>query len=254
MKIDSVEIAQYRVGDISLKNIMEVLRDGQRNVSNIQSLIDVMRGPELALVGRTDLHDSIVSRPMLYTSATSSAKQSDLKNIKPVKSSLRSDEKSVTRSSYVQEYATFSNSNSSIMQNFGLIYNSSWFNLFNLKNEVIMTSSPRKKHDLNLTQANVRHSKIFQRRKQDSKLLYGVSSSQSEDFSPLLTIDGVIDLKLTNCNDKFLAVAGPPFNLQNKVRTIEPFQWSKSSISFLPHNGHSDVWKYEPVEANFVWK
>lgn len=66
-------------------------------------------------------------------------------------------------------------------------------------------------------------------------------------------INGIIDLKVARDDGSYLAAAGPPFSLENKEKLVKPFQWSKSRISYLPHNGHSDVWNFQPVAANFVW-
>ncbi|XP_065210188.1 putative phospholipase B-like 2 isoform X2 [Planococcus citri] len=260
IKIDSGEISQHNAGNVPLKNILEVLRQGQQNVTDIDSLINLMRGPELVLAGRTDLHDSIISYSP--TDSTSS-------NGKPNESSTKNSSQANKSSALplrIQNSMKLSNADVNVKRNFNVIYNSSWLNLFTLKNDILLTSPPEEKRSLENVQPNVRHDKIVgsQRVENEPKINTvhrtkritdetNSNNNPSGSKLPLITIDGVIDLKLTDTNDKFLAVAGPPFNLQNKLRTIEPFQWSKSPINYLPHDGQADIWKYEPVEANFVW-
>lgn len=258
----SSEMAQHRVGNLSLKNIIEVLQDGQKKVVDVQSLVDLMRGPELALAGRADLHSAISLFPQ--TRRTNQYKSI----VKPSKEGLsHHDDGQMKNVQYVSKNGKFFKSSSMQGNNFTLIYNSSWLNLYNLKNEISLLSSSVKKTNTSREKASVRHSQILHHSKQLNNF-YRVPNKlgiirknetksaepiQSGQAYPLRTIDGIIDLKLSDSNAKFLAAAGPPYNLQNKMRTIEPFQWSKSSIKYLPHDGHSDIWKYDPVEANFVW-
>lgn len=70
--------------------VMNVLKDGLEKVSDVQSLIGLMRGPELTLVGRTDLLDTSESNFTSY-GHISRAKSSQLSsntgrngNTKPV--------------------------------------------------------------------------------------------------------------------------------------------------------------------------
>lgn len=262
MKIDSGEISQHHAGNVPLKNIMQFLFEGQKNVTDTETLIDLMRGPELAMVGRTDLHDSIISHT-LHDPVTSNGNQQS----KSMSKSSLQDEKSSTIPSRFQTSIKFPTSDLNPKHNFSVLYNSSWLRLFNLKNDILLTSQPKEKRSSEKVEPSVRHSKIVGLQRPEYvpqphtinriKRIDGETNSNVNHSSgtrlPLLTIDGVIDLKLTDTNDKFLAVAGPPFNLQNKLRTVEPFQWSKSPINYLPHDGQADIWKYEPVEANFVW-
>lgn len=74
----------------------------------------------------------------------------------------------------------------------------------------------------------------------------------SERTLSLREFSGVIDLKVSQ-NDKFLALAGPPYSVTNGAVVVQPFQWSKSPIRDLPHVGQVDVWDFSEVEPKWVW-
>ncbi|XP_021942311.1 putative phospholipase B-like 2 isoform X2 [Zootermopsis nevadensis] len=60
------------------------------------------------------------------------------------------------------------------------------------------------------------------------------------------------DMKLTTADLvtklQFIAIAGPPYN-----NYLPPFQWSTSDYKNLPHLGHPDVFKFEPVLFKWKW-
>lgn len=99
---------------------------------------------------------------------------------------------------------------------------------------------------------------------------------------------GIIDVKIAQGNDDFIAISGPPYyhHKENSNRSnftasagnstaavqpnstsspqelagsresranVEPFQWSTSYIRHQKHVGHPDLWNFDVFKATWVW-
>lgn len=212
--------------------IIHVLKDGQRNVSDMQSLVRLMRGPELALAGRTDLLDTqklpVESRNPSF----------DAEDTNSVVDSVEEIESGNRNSDVAVKYVNSDN------KDFIMRYNTTLYRIFQMKNVVSLVRPAPTSLRKVLTRSTSTRRRSSQPRSSDSSPRSGKGLS---------IINGIIDLKVARESGHFLAAAGPPFNLENKEKVVEPFQWSKSRLRYLPHNGHSDVWDFQPVAANFVW-
>lgn len=210
--------------------VMNVLKNGLEKVSDVQSLIGLMRGPELALVGRTDLLDTLEPNLTSY-GHISRAERSQLSNntgrngnTKPVINNINLNNSALKNNDFMVKYSTTLYKVFPLKSLFSLVQPPT------LREVLMRNSSARRKNLQTLTaDANPKYNKT------------------------LHIINGIIDLKVARDDGSYLAAAGPPFSLENKEKLVEPFQWSKSRINYLPHNGHSDVWNFQPVAANFVW-
>lgn len=212
---DSLPVAQLQADPIAVET-EKVLKTGQMNITNLPSLINLLRGPDLSLVGRTDLLISQAFEP----------------------ASLKTDQSNVSetnKSAKTSPQLIFYNKDSS----YKILLNESQVHILHLKRMVSVVQSLKSEFD---------------------SLIVGQKSHKSNKKPPIdpknktfSSVNGIIDLKVTKNNDHFLAAAGPPFNVDDKNRSVAPFQWSKSRINYLPHSGHTDVWNYQPIAANFVW-
>lgn len=171
------------------KNPMaNVLHSGQQNVTDIGSLVDLMRSAELSLIGRSDLL-GIRSEAMFQ---------------------------SFSNHSFVEQL-TAANRQRSVDT---------------------VALQTQQKDDRKTMAAN-------------NKLTASDSSNNDRlDIDKIFT--GILDLKITSADmNGFYAAAGPPFTVDRTE--VEPFQWSESSIRYLPHYGHPDIWDYDLEGINWVW-
>lgn len=209
-----------------------ILQLGQKNVTDIQSLINLMRGPYLSFVGRTDLRFTqelpMNLNPEFPTMPKINNNQEVIKN-----SSNNCSQNEVLKFIHYNL-----NRNDIIIKR-----NESWYHIYYLKNIVSLTHQTRSNY-------------TFWQKTLENNFTLTLSSKNNninEGNKSFYIINGIIDLKVVKDGNNFLAAAGPPFNLNDKHLTVEPFQWSKSRIKYLPHYGHSDIWNYEPIVANFAW-
>lgn len=214
---ESLPVTQLQADPIAVET-EKVLKTGQINITNLSSLINLLRGPDLSLVGRTDL---------LIAQASELA-------------ALKTDQSDVSgtnnESEKVSPQLIFYNKDSNSHK---ILLNETHVHFLHLKKMVSVVQSLKSEFD-----ALIVGEKGHKSRKVPP------SDPKNKTFS---SVNGIIDLKVTKNNDHFLAAAGPPFNVDDKNRTVAPFQWSKSRINYLPHSGHADVWNYQPIIANFVW-
>ena len=87
----------------------------------------------------------------------------------------------------------------------------------------------------------------------DRQLNINISDTPEHKLLSFQEFSGIIDFKVSN-KDSLYAAAGPPFSADNGPVFVEPFQWSKSPISYLPHIGQSDIWNFNPVKTEWVWE
>lgn len=214
---ESVSATLFQADPIAIET-EKVLKTGQINITNLPSLINLLRGPDLSLVGRTDLHIALAPEPAA------------LKTDQPYASKTNNES-----TKNLPQFVFYNKDSSS----YKILLNETQVHILHLKKLVSVLHSLRSEFD-----------SLLVGEKGHKPHKHPPNDSKNKTFS---SVNGIIDLKVTENNNHFLAAAGPPFNVDDKNRPVAPFQWSKSRINYLPHSGHADVWNYQPIAANFVW-
>ncbi len=174
-----------------------------------------MRGPELSLAGRTDLHFTYEASANETEQKSSTAELTNHRERIPLK-------------------FVYYNLNAT---DYLISRNETWYRTLRLKSVV---SVSRQSSNQKMKSENT------------AGKLGGGAKHNGRSKGPW-SINGIIDLKVATEIGNFFAAAGPPFTLDNEKKSIDPFQWSTSRINYLPHDGHSDTWNYRPIQANYVW-
>uniref|UniRef100_A0A1B6DDF0 Phospholipase B-like n=2 Tax=Clastoptera arizonana TaxID=38151 RepID=A0A1B6DDF0_9HEMI len=210
--------------------VAKVLEQGQVNVTDIDSLVSLMRSPDLALVGRSDLSLEDISN---YTHFWE-VKYNQSRNLRSANS--MTDDTQNALEEIKKEPETPYPHYQSFREIFHVIVQLKKLNNIKINSLNSMQNSGRLHH----TSHGIPRS---------------IETTIDDDKKKVLSLrefSGVIDLKVCG-RDEFRAAAGPPFSISHGSVIVKPFQWSKSPIKDLPHIGQSDVWEYSPVKTEWVW-
>lgn len=214
--------------------VAKVLAVGQSNVTDLGSLVTLMRSPDLALVGRSDLSLEDIEQMQLQYQAHSTESTHD-NEISVTDSDTENVEKKASPPHFVHN----------VKEVFSTI-----ISMKKLTDELKQMEGGHKEPD------DSQEYKVKQELPEIDLLLNKrkVSNSDSDDnkILPLREFSGVIDLKVSK-NNEYLAAAGPPFSVSQGAVVVQPFQWSKSPIKDLPHVGQADIWDFNPVKPKWVW-
>uniref|UniRef100_A0A1B6G302 Phospholipase B-like n=1 Tax=Cuerna arida TaxID=1464854 RepID=A0A1B6G302_9HEMI len=214
--------------------VAEVLSMGQANVTDLASLVELMRSPDLTLVGRSDLSlDDIHQLELEYQSRflRSTTEQDMTNEIIDSRENQDNDQEKITPPHFVHN----------VRELFNTIISKK-----KLSEELrqMEDNNNDTSEEIRVAEEMPEIDSIISKRK--------VLDTDESKILPLREFSGVIDLKVSK-NDGFLAAAGPPFSVDHGAVVVQPFQWSKSLIKDLPHVGQADVWNFGPVEPKWVW-
>lgn len=223
----------------SAKTVAKVLSEGQTNVTDLESLICLMRSPDLTIIGRSDLSiEDIQTLQEEYQnrflhSTTEITDSTEISNEIP-----HSNEHTLKEKISPPHFA----------HNVKEVFNTI-ISMKRLSEELkLMEKNSKIKSSDDSTDESVTKNEL-----PEIDLLINKRKVINDDtVSPLREFSGVIDLKVSE-NNGFLAAAGPPFSKRHGTMLVQPFQWSKSAIKELPHVGQADFWNFDPVAPEWVW-
>lgn len=221
----------------STKTVKKALSEGQINVTDLESLVCLMRSPDLTIIGRRDLSVE------------------DIKNLQEeYQNRFIHGTTEVTDSSEISNEIPHSNKNE-YTQKEKITPPHFAHNVKEVFNTII--SMKRLNEELKLMEKNSKikssDDSVSKNELPEIDLLINKRKVTNDDMVlPLNEFSGVIDLKVSE-NNGFLAAAGPPFSQRHGAMLVQPFQWSKSAIKELPHYGQADFWNFDPVAPEWVW-
>lgn len=238
-----------------------LLQQGQENVSDLQSMLELMRTPDISLFGRGDL----LAFEQIMNSSSHSSSFAPSHSSSSTTAPTTAPSTTTTHSGKLQKtpidlglYATNTHQHH---------FKGSFRDIFKkiiaakkIKQELSENSSGnddsdsgedlKSEEDKQIIKVSMKNRTMLQLQQKQLHFFKSVKPS----FAHLKDIVGLIDFKITQGQgETFFAAAGPLYSSSKGPIVIEPFQWSKSPIKDLPHNGQSDVWKFNPVEPNWVW-
>lgn len=222
--------------------VAKILEEGQKNVTDLDSLIQLMRSPDLAIIGRSDLSFSDIENYTQYWKLNYNQTWSPA--IETISALLVSDQNE--HSVDVDENILISTKN---RIHVGKFYGHSFKDIFKT-----ITAMKKMNEELELIQENSKNTnkENYILPNADIKLHINISLITEQKLLSLREFSGIIDFKISNGGNLY-AAAGPPFSTGHGLVFIEPFQWSKSPINYLPHIGQSDVWNFNAVKTEWVW-
>lgn len=223
--------------------IEKILVEGQKNVTDIDSLINLMRSPDLAIIGRSDLRLSDIQNYTQYWELNYNQSQ-NLNSTLEITSALHNSDKNKHS---VDEDEILNSTKSHI--HVGKFYGHSFKEIFKTIVAMKQLNEELQLIEKNSKNINKENDILPHANKQ---LNINISLIAERKTLLLREFSGIIDFKISS-RDIFYAAAGPPFSTDNGLVFIEPFQWSKSPINYLPHIGQSDVWNFNAVKTKWVW-
>lgn len=230
-----------------------LLQQGQENVSDLQSMLELMRSPDISLFGRGDL----LAFEQLVNSSSSSSNSTN--NASSHTAATGQNGKLQKTPIDLGLYAT---SNHHQKNHFKGTFRDIFKKIIaakKVKQELSENSAVnddsnsaedlKSEEDKQIIKVSMKNRTLLHMQRHAS-LFKNIKPS----YAHLKDLVGLIDFKITQGQgETFFAAAGPLYSSLKGPIVIEPFQWSKSPIKDLPHNGQSDVWKFDPVEPNWVW-
>lgn len=224
--------------------VKKILEEGQKNVTDVDSLINLMRSPDLAIIGRSDLSVSHIKNYTQYWKMNNFNHSQNFNSTIGITSNLHVSDQNENS---VYEDEILNNTKNHI--HVGKFYGHSFKDIFNT-----IVSMKKLNEELELIEEN---SKITDKANNvlphtDVQSNTNLSVRTESKLILLREFSGIIDFKISN-KDSLYAAAGPPFSTNNGLVFIEPFQWSKSPINYLPHIGQSDIWNFNAVKTEWVW-
>lgn len=258
-----------------------LLQQGQENVSDIHSMLELMRSPDISLFGRGDLlafeltsnhsnsssNININNNNNTYLPSTSSS--SSVSSINVTSTAVHGNSKLHKAPIDLGLYAT-NNRHHHHQHHFKGSFRDLFKKIIAAKKlrQELNENSPgsddstssnsdsnsgedlKSEEDKQIIKVSMKNRTMLQLQQKQFHHLKNIKPSSAH----LKDLVGVIDFKITQGQgETFFAAAGPLYSFSKGPIVIEPFQWSKSPIKDLPHNGQSDVWKFDPVEPNWVW-
>lgn len=214
--------------------VAKVLALGQSNVTDLESLICLMRSPDLTLVGRSDLSiDDVRQLEQDY-------QERFLRSTTETNNEIFHRDEEETQTEQITPPHFVHN----VKEVFNTIISMKRLT-DELRNMEGHTSNPNEKTQEYKVQEELPEIDLIVNKRK-------VSGEEDNNVLSLREFSGVIDLKVSK-RDGYLAAAGPPFSVSNGAVVVQPFQWSKSPIKDLPHVGQADVWDFDPVKPKWVW-
>lgn len=219
----------------------KILETGQKNVTDLDSLINLMRSPDIAIIGRSDLSFSDIQNCTQYW------------ELKYNQSRYKKQETPFALD--ISDQIKHSGDENEILNTTKNHIHVGKFYVLGFKDIFKTIAAVKKLNDeLELIEQNSKNTN-----KQndilpytDKQLNINISVITKHKLLTLREFSGIIDFKISS-RDSLYAAAGPPFSTGNGLVFIEPFQWSKSPINYLPHIGQSDVWNFNAIKSEWVW-
>lgn len=234
------------------KNPVEkILKAGQKNVTDLDSLIKLLRSPDLTLIGRSDLSLSDIQNYTQYWEINYNQSQ-NTRSTTEMNYIITSDLDSVLNKSDLSEHSVDEDDILNSTKNHihvGKYYGHSFRDIFKT-----ITSLKKLNEELELIEKNSKNTNqqndVLPHT--DRQLHINKSIITESKVLSLREFSGIIDFKIC-IRDGLYAAAGPPYSKDNGPIFVEPFQWSKSPINYLPHIGQSDIWNFDVVKVEWVW-
>lgn len=243
--------------------VANVVHKGQQNVTGYETLMQLMRGAELSLIGRSDLLGVKTGTSFRRLVDQSSARQLAVNNNRRLVSADAS--RSLTmddRPTAVNDLsATMYGLSPSVMQKLSPAWavNKLWSPTGAAPAGAAVNKAPPSTG----ATANIKAPSPGVVNKLPAAVAAGAAgaaaaaateTTQSDDLLDIdKTYTGLLDLKVAIAQtDGFVAASGPPFTYDGGM-DVEPFRWSDSPIRHLPHYGQPDAWPFTLVASEWFW-
>ena len=213
--------------------VSNILKEGQKDVINIDTLVGLMRGRNLTLLGRNDLQENYNYPALRKYNEDIIQETVNLNNKITYENNEIQIENKVE--GFVQYYTSIKPDHQ--IQNFE-----------NTKESLARDITFYKKIKNFIDEINNIPEVPF-KNNMDMENFKEPSMRTNNDIIRNY-LSGNIDLKISSGQVYMMASAGPPYTADKQIK---PFQWSKSMFQNIAHLGQIDLFNFDLVQTKWVW-
>ncbi|XP_014244250.1 putative phospholipase B-like lamina ancestor [Cimex lectularius] len=208
-----------------MKIVLDVLSKGQKDVVDEETMVKLMRHPEITALGRSDIFVLNITGDMTYQMVDDTG------------FSVHYNPHKIKNQSHAHFVANQVSEESAKGDHDLDVHNKGFQDMFN---GMINGKGPNDRlKDIRWPSTGNKVHRV-----------HAINEDPNDSFREY---DGLIDLKISLGHAAFKAAAGPPYTEYSDTVKVAPFQWSKTSLKSIPHYGQGDKWEFTPTLEKWVW-